>query len=70
MSAAVASADVEYGFGFLDPDPLSLAVRAGGREGCLPAMRAMKLFHIPLPLEAAARPSQFLGLYGHEYFDW
>ena len=62
MSAALASTDMEHGFSYLDADSLSLAVRAEGRKGRLPAMRAMKLFHFLLPLEAAARPGQSLGL--------
>jgi hypothetical protein len=62
MSTAWASADVEHGFSYFNADSLSLAVRAEGREGRLPAIRAMKLFHFLLPLEAAARPGQSLGL--------
>lgn len=49
VPAAVAPADVEYGPGFPNRDPVRLAVRAEGREGCLPAIRAMKLFHCFLP---------------------
>jgi len=60
MSAAVAPADVEHRFGFLNPDPLRLAVGAEGLEGCQPAIRAAKLIHFLLPLEAAARPANLL----------
>ena len=45
MPAAAAPPDVEYGSGFDNPNSLSLTVRAEGREGDLPAMRAMKIFH-------------------------
>jgi hypothetical protein len=62
MSAALAPADVEHSFYFLNLDSLSLAVGAERHKRRLPAMRAMKLFHFLLPLEAATRPSQSLGL--------
>jgi hypothetical protein len=49
VAATLATADMEDGPCFLNPDPVCLTVRAEGRKGCLPAVRALKLFHLLLP---------------------
>lgn len=66
MSAALASAEVEHGFDFLNPDSLSLAVGAERHKRRLLAVGTTKLFHFLLPSEAAAQPGQLFWSCGYE----
>ena len=66
MSAALASAEVEHSFDFLNLDSLSLAVGAERHKRRLPAIGTTKLFHFLLPSEAAAQPGQIFWSCGYE----
>jgi hypothetical protein len=67
MSAALASADVEHSFDFLNLDSLNLAVGAERHKRRLPTIGTTKLLHFLLPSEVAAQPSQMFWSCGYEH---
>lgn len=70
MTAAVALADMEHRLSFSNSDPPSLAVRAEGREGHLPTVRAMKLFHFFPPFRSSRRTEPIDWSFGHKTWGW